>query len=173
MMRAFAVSMRWLVIATITAIATQVAVSQAPPKESRLDVTINKKSVHNIDVGNRTASSFLMQVTDSMRKPVGGLTIKDVTVKKDSESVRVTRVLRLGDAPFVSNLIVLVLDNSSSIRLSCGHFAEVPQGIRRFFRKRCRSGPGALSRRHPMVERASRYLSREGIEPVGAGLHHG
>jgi outer membrane protein OmpA-like peptidoglycan-associated protein len=118
MIRAFAVSARWLVVAAIVAIASQAAVSQAPPKQTRLDVTVNRKSVHKIVVGNRMSSSFFMQARDSSGKPVEGLTVKDVAVKEDSASVRVTRVVRLGATPFVSNMVVLVMDNSTSMGIS-------------------------------------------------------
>jgi outer membrane protein OmpA-like peptidoglycan-associated protein len=117
-MKAFTVSARWLVVAAGVAIASQAAVSQVPPKQSTLNVTVNRKAVHKVIVGSRMSSSFFMQVTDSSGKPVEGLTAKDVAVKKDSENVRVTSVLRLKGAPFVSNRVVLVLDNSVSMRIS-------------------------------------------------------
>lgn len=118
MMRALKGLVRWLIVATIVAIVTQVAVSQAPPEQSKVVVTVKRKAIQNIKVGSQTSSTFIMQVTDSSAKPVQGLTVKDVAANKDGEYVHVTRVTPLGATPFVSNMVMLVLDNSSSMRLS-------------------------------------------------------
>jgi len=80
-----------------------------------LDVTVNGHKKENVSFSERSGNSFYMWVRDADQRVLKGITKNDITVMKHEKSVRVVSVEMLSETIEISESIVLVLDNSSSM----------------------------------------------------------
>ena len=80
-----------------------------------LDVTVNGHKKENISFSERSGNSFYMWVRDDDQRALKGIAKNDIAVMKHEKSVRVVSVEMLSETIEITESIVLVLDNSSSM----------------------------------------------------------
>jgi len=80
-----------------------------------LDVTVNGHKKENVSFSERSGNSFYMWVRDDDQRVLKGIAKNDIAVMKHEKSVRVVSVEMLSETIEISESIVIVLDNSSSM----------------------------------------------------------
>ena len=80
-----------------------------------LDVTVNGHKKENVSFSERSGNSFYMWVRDDDQRVLKGIAKNDIAVMKHEKSVRVVSVEMLSETIEITESIVLVLDNSSSM----------------------------------------------------------
>jgi hypothetical protein len=89
-----------------------------------LEVSISGKDYQSVAISPRSSSSFYMRVTNEMGASVEGITLDDVKVKQNGEDVRVVQVTMLRETVAITKKVVLVLDNSTSMKESVEKMIE-------------------------------------------------
>ena len=86
--------------------------------QSKIGVTLTGHEYDAIAIGERNGTSIYMRVTDKAGKSVEGITKKDVSVTLNGENAKVRDVIMLRETIAITAQVVLVLDNSDSMKES-------------------------------------------------------
>jgi outer membrane protein OmpA-like peptidoglycan-associated protein len=89
-----------------------------------LEVSLSGKEYQTVAISPRSSSSFYMRVTDDMGASIEGITLDDVKVKQNGEDARVVQVTLLRETVAITKKVVLVLDNSTSMKESVEEMIE-------------------------------------------------